>query len=66
MKTGMLKVTTVEGSLWLQCEKVTYVKDYYSRDKDGVSSVVAFVSGDEVKCLEAASWIRNQLCPPHH
>ena len=65
MKTGMLKVTTVEGSLWLQCEKVIYVKEHFSTDGDEISSVVAFVGGKEIKCKESARWIRHELCPPH-
>ena len=67
MSTGMLKLTTPEhGYVWIQCEKVIYVREDHEGRNDGVSSVVVFVGGNELRCKESAYWIKDQLCPAHH
>lgn len=64
MKAGMLKLTLdgTQGDLWVQCEKVTYVREDFSGD--GNRTLIGFTSGTELKVTEATSWVRRQLCPP--
>ncbi len=63
----MLKVTTPKyGNVWIQCEKVIYVREDNDQVNDGVSSVVAFVGGDTIRCKESSRWIKDELDPHHH
>ena len=65
MKAGMLKLRNADhtGFVWVQCEKVCYVKEDFRGD--GQCTVVGMTSGDELRVKEAATWVRREICPPH-
>lgn len=62
----MLKFTDAKelGDLWVQCEKVVYVK--HRIVGKGQSTILGLVSGVEVEVRESASEVRRKLCPSNH